>query len=263
LIGSAWLERWRARKIGREPSRAAFVPPGLRIYAIGDIHGESRALDQLHSRIAKDAEIWHGRKLLVYLGDYVDRGDDSAGVIARLTDSPLPGFACRYLMGNHDATMLDFLSDPGSHQAWLGFGGLETLASYGVRAPADPGTAASRALALSEALAACLPAAHRSFLEGLEGSVTVGDYLFVHAGIRPGCPIDRQKLEDLLWIREPFLSSRRWHGKRVVHGHTIVPAPETLPNRIAVDTGAYAGGSLTCLVLEDAYCRFISVDNSG
>lgn len=240
---------------------APSVPPGLRIYAIGDIHGESGALDRLHALAADDAEGWGGTKMFVYLGDYVDRGDDSAGVIERLAGAAVPGFERRFLLGNHDAAMLGFLDDPAAHAGWLGFGGLETLASYGIRVAPHSSAGGTWLKKLSEALTVVLPSAHRAFLEGLELTVAAGDYLFVHAGVRPGRPLERQDADDLLWIREPFLSSIRWHGKRIVHGHTIVAEPKALPNRIAVDTGAYAGGALSCAVLEGASCRFIGVQN--
>lgn len=235
---------------GRAPS----VPPGVRVYAIGDIHGLAGLLDRLHAAILADIEGYGGVPLVIYLGDYVDRGDDSAGVLDRLAAGALPGCRCRYLCGNHEATMLDFLKDPTANLGWLKFGGIETLASYGVDV-----TGTDRPERLAAALAARLPAAHRRFLLELETQVIVGDYCFVHAGIRPGRPLDRQDPADLLWIREPFLSSEAWHGKRIVHGHTIVDQPDIWPNRIGIDTGAYAGGALTCLVLEDADCRFLSV----
>jgi len=228
---------------------AARVPDGAVVYAVGDVHGERRLLDGLLEAIAADAAALPPGtdRHLVFIGDYVDRGLESRSVLDLLTGDPLPGFRKRFLLGNHEASMLHFLEDPQGGGAWLEFGGLETLASYGVAASVAPGPA--KRAALRDRLDAALPAAHRHFLRTLEHRVELGDYLFVHAGVRPGRALDRQVLEDLLWIREPFLSSARDHGKVVVHGHTVVEAPELLPNRIGIDTGAYATGVLTALVL--------------
>lgn len=234
---------------GPEPS----VPAGLRVYAVGDVHGELRLLDVLLDRIAADiasAAPSGMRPLAVFLGDYVDRGHDSRGTLERLSSRPLGGVECRFLAGNHEQTMLDFLAKPETSGEWLRFGGAETLASYGIRVSAGGGPAHFRVL--RDRLAERLPDSHLRFLRALEPSVVVGDYLFVHAGIRPGRPLARQKTDDLLWIREPFLSSTRRHDKIVVHGHTVVEQPQMLPNRIGIDTGAYATGVLTALVLQDA-----------
>ena len=233
------------------PEQAPALPEGLRVYAVGDIHGERRLLERLLERIAEDiaaAPASEARPLLVFLGDYVDRGHDSRGTLERLCSRPLPGADCRFLAGNHEQAMLDFLEKPEANAAWLRFGGTETLASYGIRASAGGGVAHLRSL--RDRLAERLPETHRRFLAALEPSLVLGGYLFVHAGIRPGRRLDRQKLDDLLWIREPFLSSTRQHERVVVHGHTVVDRPELLPNRIGIDTGAYATGVLTALVLE-------------
>ncbi|WP_247887055.1 metallophosphoesterase family protein [Azospirillum sp. SYSU D00513] len=259
------------RVLGTSPGQPARdVPPpsapeGLCVYAVGDIHGERRCLERLLAAIAVDAERLRTEEglqpLLVFLGDYVDRGPDSRGVIERLQAiaadaSKGTGPACRFLLGNHEAAMLDFLRDPPSSAEWLAFGGIEALASYGVRASA--GTAdPARCRALRDALEERMPVAHRQFLESLETMVTLGDYTFVHAGVRPGVALDRQKIEDLLWIREPFLSSHRWHGKVVVHGHTVMDQPQILPNRIGLDTGAYATGLLTAVALHGGSRRII------
>lgn len=265
------------RAPGQPPQAAAArAPAGLCVYAIGDVHGQSRALDRLLDRIGEDfaamrtaidadAAIRSGDAgditdaLIVFLGDYVDRGPDSRGVLDRLctlaSGSALP---CRFLLGNHEASMLEFLENPAAAAEWLSYGGVETLGSYGIRASvgtADP----VRCRALRDALADRLPEEHLAFLKGLEPMIQLGDYAFVHAGIRPGVPLDRQRREDLLWMREPFLSSRLHHGKVVVHGHTVVEQPLFLSNRIAVDTGAYATGVLTALVLHGATQRALNV----
>jgi serine/threonine protein phosphatase 1 len=228
------------------------VPAGLILYAVGDIHGETAALDRLLARIAEDIEgRGDGRRAqLIFLGDYVDRGSDSAGVLDRLCVGPLPGVDGRFLAGNHEQAMLDFLEDPTGNAGWLAFGGVATLASYGIRASAGSPDS-TRCRALRDQLVERLPDSHLTFLRGLESHAMVGDYLFVHAGIRPGRRVEDQTREDLLWIREPFLSSHRDHGKIVVHGHTVVDQPEIRTNRIAIDTGAYATGILTALVLSE------------
>lgn len=229
------------------------------VYAIGDIHGEIRLLDRLLDRIADDARhhLRHGTKVvLVFLGDYVDRGPDSRAVLDRLIALPaaLPaGGACRFLRGNHEAGMVDFLRSPRHGAHWLAFGGSETLASYGIPALAE-GNGSARLQALGQELERQLPPAHRHFLDRLESHAVYGDYVFVHAGLRPGVRLDRQKRDDMMWIREPFLSSLRGGRHTVVHGHTITdqvsfhPHPET-PLRIGVDTGAYASGVLSAVRL--------------
>jgi len=233
----------------------------MRVYAIGDIHGEVRALDALHGRIAADAADALRRGvscLIVYLGDYVDRGPDSRGVLDRLTGPAPEGMARRFLRGNHEAVMLNFLTEPAAVAEWLDFGGLETLQSYGVRVALGVG-GAERIRQFGAALAERLPDAHRRFLASLEPMIVLGDYAFVHAGVLPGRPLDQQRVEDLLWIREPFLSSKAWHGRVVVHGHTVVDDPEVLENRINIDTGAYASGVLTALVLEGMEQRVLQI----
>jgi serine/threonine protein phosphatase 1 len=227
------------------------VPEGLCIYAVGDIHGEMGALDRLLTAIDRDRRQPHRRHLrplLVFLGDYIDRGADSRAVIERLCTGPLPDVDCRFLLGNHEEAMLAFLENPAGNAEWLRFGGAETLASYGI--PPSVGiTDRSRCQALRDALLARLPDPHLAFLHGLEPLLVIGDYAFVHAGIVPGRRLDRQKRDDLLWIRAPFLTSNQRHERVIVHGHTIVDEPQLLFNRIAIDTGAYATGVLTGLVL--------------
>jgi len=226
------------------------LPPGLRVYAVGDVHGCADRLAGLHARIAEDA--WHRpaqRVVLLHLGDYVDRGEDSAGVLERLNaPGPVPGAEVVNLLGNHEVMMLD-ACDPrsaeGSLPFWLENGGAETLASYRTSAE-DP--------APWEAI----PREHLALLRRCRLTWSAGDYLFVHAGIRPGLPLDRQDPFDLLWIREPFLSYEGDLPMVVVHGHTPAAAPAVRPHRIGIDTGACFGGDLTCLVLEGQRLRFIS-----
>lgn len=226
------------------------VPAGTLVYAIGDVHGCPGLLDKLLARIAADAEGFGAeRRVLVFVGDYVDRGPDSAGVIERVAAGLPAGFEAICLKGNHEDLMLDFLAraDSQALALWLYNGGDATLASYGVKAafPAGPGEAA----ACRDALLAALPEHHRTFLDRLRLSATLGDYFFAHAGVMPGVPLDQQQPHDLMWVREPFLESREDFGKVVVHGHTPVERPDVRENRIGIDTGAFATGRLTALRL--------------
>ncbi len=241
----------------RPQGRAPATPRGVRVYAIGDVHGRLDLLDELLWRILDDAaRAADAVRHIVFLGDLIDRGPDSAGVIERLAGEPPDGFGVLFLRGNHEAALLEFLTDTRVGPGWLAYGGLATLASYGVPAPAEDGR--HEGLADTQArLRAALPPRHLRFLRDLRTSATIGDYLFVHAGVRPGVPLERQKVRDLLWIREEFLTSAADHGKVVVHGHTITPEPVVRPNRIGIDTGAYATNRLTCVVLDGTERRFI------
>lgn len=191
---------------------------------------------------------------LVFLGDYVDRGRDSKGVIALLLELQGP-FKTHFLRGNHDQAMLDFLSEPASYRVWREFGAAECLLSYGVTPPeaADITTLTH----VRDKFVQALPPSHLRFLSSLLPLVTIGDYLFVHAGIRPKVPIENQKLRDLLWIREEFLNHDEDFGKVVVHGHTPQTSPVRRHNRIGIDTGAYFSGRLTASVLEGTELRFL------
>lgn len=220
----------------------ASLPPGLRVYAVGDIHGCAEKLDALHALMAEDAAAAAERQhVIVYLGDYVDRGHDSRGVIERLL-GPAP-FAAQaiHLAGNHEAMMLDALARPDDAEAvrlWVANGGAAALASWGIDPTSPP-----------RLWAGAIPGAQRAFLNGLRRRAAFGGYFFAHAGVRPGVALAEQDPDDLLWIREPFLSSTDGLGAVVVHGHT--PAREVVirPNRIGLDTGAVFGGPLTCAVL--------------
>lgn len=239
---------------GRQQGPPAFLP-GARMYCVGDIHGRADLLIELQAKILEDAGSFAGDRYLLYLGDYIDRGRESRQVVDLLLDRPLPGFQTVFLKGNHEQALLDFLVHPEATASWLGFGGRQTLESYGVSMTWLPPMAEMGALA--ERLAEQLPDAHREFFETGLLSWQGGDYYFVHAGIRPGVPLRAQHFEDQLWIREEFTESTADHGVVVVHGHTISAQPEVRDNRIGIDTGAFHSGVLTCLVLEGEQRRFL------
>ena len=243
---------------------------GALIYAIGDVHGRRDLLDELVVKIAADARqtlesvtpptatsATPVRPVLIFIGDYVDRGADSRGVIqTALTLMRSGAFEVRALKGNHEEQLLAFLKDPRAGPAWLDFGGGATLNSYGVRPPAGRTDDAAWEEA-RVALLAALQGEHLDFLHRLELAVVCGDYLFVHAGVRPGIALNEQSEHDLLWIRDEFLSATRPFEKVVVHGHTPEPAPYLGRNRIGIDTGAYATSTLTCVRLHDFDRTFI------
>ncbi len=228
------------------------LPQGQLIYAIGDIHGRSDLLALLLDKIAADAA--HSkdakRRTLVFLGDYIDRGHDSARVVDMVLGELPLGFDAHFLKGNHEAILLDFLDEPSYLGQWLANGADATFRSYGmdleelIRKGATPE-------AWRRAFLASLPEAHRDFFETLELAVAFGDYLFVHAGVRPGVPLEAQDPHDMVWIRAPFLQSDEDFGKIVVHGHTPAREPVIRANRIGIDTGAVFTDRLTALKLED------------
>jgi serine/threonine protein phosphatase 1 len=224
------------------------LPDGIRIYAVGDVHGRADLLDQVLSRIDADlAADPDCRPIQIFLGDYIDRGPSSRGVLDRLIKrSYAHEIVC--LKGNHEGYVFEFLQNPTILNDWRQFGGLETLMSYGLKPSINADSAEQAELA--KALAASLPRHHREFLKSLSPSFTCGDFFFVHAGVKPGVPLDEQREEDLLWIRDDFLFCEEDFGKIIVHGHTPVRDPDVRSNRINIDTGAYATGRLTCLIIE-------------
>ena len=226
-----------------------------RLYVIGDIHGRLDLLDQMIGYIEQDARVYGGNCLTVTLGDYIDRGPDSRGVLDRLANNPFPGPYVA-LKGNHEDLLESFLQDPSSGERWRRLGGLETLNSFGV--PVAPLMVGRNYEQAAEQLRATLSPEHEKFLASLKMSLTVGQYFMCHAGVRPGVPLESQRVEDLLWIRDEFRNSPADFGKIVVHGHTPVQEPESLPNRINIDTGAFATGRLMCVVLEGERRQFIS-----
>lgn len=241
------------------------VPAGQAAYAIGDVHGRLDLLEDLLSRISEDARRHHAdqARSLVFLGDYIDRGSESRGVVERLLDDPMPGFAKTYLMGNHEEAMLAFLEGLSDGLDWLSFGGLETLMSYGVPLRALPRSEDS-VRALRQALAEAVPQSHVDFLRGCPLHHSIGDYLFVHAGVRPGIALERQSPTDLMWIRDDFLRSKvPLRGRIVVHGHSICDLPQNREHRINIDTGAFVSGRLTSLVLRGGERRFLSTSDGA
>ena len=245
---------------GRTPDAPpAFVPADQIHYAIGDIHGRVDLLRTILKTINADADLTPTKTVhLTFLGDYVDRGQESRGVIELLTMLTRDGGGhVIALKGNHEEALLTFLDDPSTGPAWAEHGGRETLRSYGVEAPRTVSDAEGWVLA-RDAFASALPAAHLEFLQDLQMFTAVGDYVFVHAGVRPGVPIDEQTPRDLLWIRDAFMDGpRALQNAVVVHGHTPAAEPTLGPGRIGVDTGAYATGVLTAIRLEDDRQSFL------
>ena len=249
------------RKTAPPVATARRVPEGRRVYCVGDIHGCDDLLREMAERVEADMAVRSfDHAETVFLGDYVDRGPDSKRVIERLATNEWPTSIIT-LAGNHEDFLLAFLDDTEILDFWRGQGGLETLHSYGV--DVGPAMAGRDFAAVQAAFTARLPKHHHDFLKALKVSAPIGDYFFCHAGVRPGVPLERQQRDDLLNIRDPFLSSKAEHGKLVVHGHTPSVAPEIHTNRIGIDTGAYATGRLTCLVLEENEQRFLQAGGSG
>lgn len=254
------LQRWLGDR-PKAPARRGAA--GHRAYAIGDVHGRLDLLDGLLQQIDADHRTRGGgaKPLLVFLGDLIDRGPHSSQVVERVRGGALPGFRTLALLGNHEEVLLRLLDgEEGLVRQWFGFGGLACVASYGT----DP--MELRAMPEHTALqhiCHAIPAEHQAFLRGLGDSFRFGDYLFVHAGIRPGVPLERQSPIDLRWIRQPFLGDRRDHGMMVVHGHTISDAIDEQSNRIGIDTGAFHHGVLTALAIEGEQRWFLQQREDG
>jgi serine/threonine protein phosphatase 1 len=232
------------------------VPPGFRVYAIGDVHGRADLLDALLGQIERDmAEQPSAQTLIIFLGDLIDRGPDSAAVLQRVRTYRRPGVRVISLCGNHEEVLLRILRGESDLIAnWLRFGGAECAASYGLDPKALKHLPGAKAV---EQLRKAIPREDRNYLQRLGDTVRVGSYVFVHAGLRPGVALAEQAQADLRWIREPFLGHEGDHGAVVVHGHTICEAVEQRPNRIGIDTGAYRSGVLTALVLEGSERRLL------
>ncbi len=232
-------------------------PAGTRLYAVGDVHGRLDLVDDLLGRIEDDiTDRPVETAAVVFLGDLIDRGPESAGVVDRL--QTLQHFPAKmlFILGNHEEFLLRVLNgEPGVAHDWLGFGGDACVESYGVA------TAALQAMdeqRIADVLRDAIPTAHVNFLKTFGDTFRFGDYLLVHAGIRPGVPIDEQQPRDLRWIRQPFLSDAHDHGCMVIHGHTISDGVDRRANRIGIDTGAYRTGVLTAAVIEEEDLRFLA-----
>ncbi len=237
----------------REPR----LPAGVRIYAIGDIHGRLDLLERLYREIEADrAQHPIDKTVEVFLGDYVDRGPSSKGVLDWLIAGPNSSSKRITLQGNHELFMIEFLNDASVIGSWGQYGGLETLYSYGLKFKLPLGE--DQWGDIQAQLREMLPSEHLAFMRSCVLSSAMGGYFFAHAGVNPSVQLENQVADDLLWIREPFLSHNKPLAKIVVHGHTPAEAPEIEPHRIGIDTGAFVTGKLTCAVLEGSDVRFLS-----
>lgn len=234
----------------RSDKKTPQVPAGIRIYAIGDVHGRADLLASLLLQIEVDIALHPvSRPIVVFLGDYIDRGPDSKEVLDLLV-SPGRTPEMVFLKGNHETFLLNFLKTPALLDDWRQCGGLETLVSYGLKPPMNPSF--NEQTRLARDLASAISVSHRKFFEALRLSFVCGDFVFVHAGLRPLIPLQQQSEDDLLWIRDDFLLWDKEFEKIVVHGHTPVLEPDIRFNRINIDTGAFATGRLTCMTIEAA-----------
>ncbi len=242
------------------------APEGCCAYFVGDIHGHLDPLRRLVNRIAKRAAQDHAdlQTTLVFLGDYVDRGPESAGVIDYLLSLDLPDIETVFLGGNHEDAMLDVLQgarDVETMETWFSWGGLVTARSYGVSNMGDMTMHPERVL---KRLLSAVPQAHIDFLSNLPDTFRFGDYLAVHAGVRPSVPLEEQTSKDLRWIRKDFLTYRKPFPLKIIHGHSIVDRPQNYSNRIAVDTGVYQdGGHLSAAFLVEDRVEFLSEATIG
>jgi serine/threonine protein phosphatase 1 len=223
-------------------------PEGMRLYAIGDVHGRLDLLEPMHEQIRADiATTRPADWRILHLGDYTDRGPASKGVLDFLIHARERDERVVALMGNHDFGLLEFLAEPSPYDLFATNGGDETARSYGVELLTAPTTALA---ASAKALRAAIPATHIEFLRALPRSISFGDFFFCHAGVRPGVPLGRQDTHDLIWIRDEFLDHTSLYEKIVVHGHTPCTDPELMPNRVNIDTGAFFSGRLSALVID-------------
>ncbi|WP_454279998.1 metallophosphoesterase family protein [Sphingomonas sp. Marseille-Q8236] len=233
----------------RTPDFVPIMTPGVRVYAVGDIHGRLDLLDRILDQIDSD----HAGRVplqrhIVFLGDLIDRGPDSAGVVERISRLAASDRHVHCLMGNHEEILLRAIDgDDKALRLFCRIGGRETMMSYGVTAEQYERLDYAE---VHERLNAIVPAAHQHFLSNLKEMLIMGDYAFVHAGVRPGIPFAEQKMAETRWIRDPFLDHRAPMEKMVVHGHTVADTAEILPHRIGIDTGAYQSDRLTALMLE-------------
>jgi serine/threonine protein phosphatase 1 len=249
-MARAMLDRLFKKAAVQRPLDTARVPDGSRIYAIGDIHGRNDLLQSLLAQIeADDAARGAADTHIIFLGDLMDRGPDSAGVVETAIALRNGGRNVRFLMGNHEEVFVQACrnNDNKVTRFFLRIGGEATVLSYPITRAEYISLDMEQ---LSERLMTLVPQEHLDFIEGFEDQIVIGDYVFVHAGIRPGVPLSEQKPKDLRWIREEFVDQRGDLEKVVVYGHTIYDKVEERGSRIGIDTGAYASDKLTALVLE-------------
>lgn len=258
-----FLRKRRGDQTARRPGPNAQGPEGVRIYAIGDVHGRLDLFDALIQLIEADRSDGDGETELVLLGDYIDRGPHSAQLLDRLLEGPPPWARWTLLRGNHEQVMLDIIDaepteDPDRFErlvsGWLKFGGREALESYGAGALLAFG---NDLYAVAEFLRARVPGSHVALIRKMPLAVRRGDYVFVHAGVRPGIPLDAQEADDLIWIRDEFLNANDDFGAVIVHGHSVRPEPELRANRVGIDTGAFASGRLTAAVIDGSSLRIL------
>jgi len=252
--------KWILGSLRREPPLAAPEQPRWRIdlgkeepefaiYAIGDVHGCLDLLRAAEEKVRRDVQRTNVAGLIIMLGDYVDRGPDSRGVLDHLFTEPGNDIRRITLCGNHDDLFMRFLDAPHDHSAWLDMGGRETLSSYGMPGAYVSLDGKDSSDQLKKQLVAAIPDRHRTLLAAMPVSLRIGNYLFVHAGIRPGIPLENQSDKDMMWIREPFLTQGPQLPITLIHGHTPGHEPSYGPGRIGIDTGAYASGKLSILKL--------------
>jgi serine/threonine protein phosphatase 1 len=248
----------------RTSKLASRTPRDCVVWAVGDIHGRADLASGLLEAIRDDlSSVGAGRKVIVFLGDHIDRGADSRGVLDQLCDLEAdPALEVHFIRGNHEDRMEAFLTDPAVGPGWCDYGGRETLFSYGLSAPRMRGDQAGWA-ETARALAEALPEPHHRLLRRQQLSVTIGDYFFCHAGARPGVPLTDQSPEDLMWIRQPFLDHPAPFESVVVHGHTPTEVVVSDARRIGIDTGAYATGVLTGLRLDGAGREILQARATG
>ncbi|WP_105386095.1 metallophosphoesterase family protein [Neorhizobium alkalisoli] len=255
-----WFSR-RGLKYAPVPRRRRIdlgtLPPSYPIYVIGDIHGCLKELKAAEEQVAADILATERSGPVVLLGDYVDRGPSSSHVLEYLIRPSELGLKRLPLCGNHDDIFLKFLKEPELYSEWLGLGGEQTLISYGIDLHHLGVRQKARNAKLGELLAEVVPESHRQFLADLPISLKIGNLFFVHAGIKPGVPLDEQEDEDMMWIREPFLAEGPKLPFMVVHGHTPHPTPSLGPGRIGIDTGAYYTGKLTVLKIDGGRATFL------
>lgn len=240
------------------------MPAGVRIYAVGDIHGRLDLLNELLTRIDDDILARPAiRPMFVFLGDYIDRGPSSRETIDRLVEHAETSESV-FLKGNHEQIAISCLRDRALFDHWMRLGGVETLVSYGVGVPPRGFSDDGQVVRLQAAFHDALPQTHFRFFRDLQTSFACGDFFFAHAGVKPNVELSQQKESDLLWIRQEFLSSNEDFGKIVVHGHTPTREVQVGPNRIDIDTGAFATGRLTCLVIDESSLSVIDTyDNAS